>query len=120
MKLGLTSVFLLGGVVLAQSTGLPPGSAPAQPSLPPDTVVATFGNGQKLTVGELNSFVNSMPPQMQQTALRDRKAFVQQFALMHRLAEMAEQAKLDQRSPTRESLAFNRMYLMMNAELQTT
>jgi len=104
--------------VLAQPTAPQPG--PAQPSLPPETVVATFGNGQKLTIGELNSFVNSMPPQMQQTALRDRKAFVQQFALMHRLAEMAEQAKLDQRSPTKESLVFNRMYLMMNAELQTT
>ncbi len=50
-----------------------------------------------------------MPAQMQQNALRDRKAFVQQFALMQRLSEMAEQAKLDQQSPTRESLAFNRM-----------
>jgi parvulin-like peptidyl-prolyl isomerase len=36
---------------------------------------------------------------------------------MHRLAELAEQAKLDQVSPTRESLAINRMYVMMNAQL---
>ncbi len=57
-----------------------------------DTVVATFGDGQKLTVGELNSFLASMPPNMQQAAQRDRKAFVQQFALMHRLSEMAEKA----------------------------
>jgi parvulin-like peptidyl-prolyl isomerase len=82
-----------------------------------DTVVATFGDGQKLTVGELNSFLASMPPNMQQAAQRDRKAFVQQFALMHRLSEMAEKAKLDQQSPTRESLEFNRMYLLMNAQL---
>jgi parvulin-like peptidyl-prolyl isomerase len=80
-------------------------------------VVATFGNGEKLTAGELKSFIAAMPPQMQQGALRDRKAFVQQFALMHKLAEMAEQAKLDQQSPTRESLEFNRLYLMMNAQL---
>ena len=42
---------------------------------------------------------------------------MQQFAIMHRLSEMAEKAKLDQQSPVREALAFNRMYLMMNAQL---
>jgi peptidyl-prolyl cis-trans isomerase C len=36
---------------------------------------------------------------------------------MHRLSEMAEKNKLDQRSPTREALEFNRMYLLMNAQL---
>lgn len=90
---------------------------PAAPDLPPDTVVATFGEGQKLTAGELKNFLAAMPPNMQQNALRDRKAFVQQFVMMHRLSEMAEQAKLDQRSPTKESLAFNRMYILMNAQL---
>jgi parvulin-like peptidyl-prolyl isomerase len=99
----------------AAPQAVPP--APTLPDLPPDTVVASFGNGEKLTAGELKGFIAAMPPQMQQSALRDRKAFVQQFALMHRLAEMAEQAKLDQQSPTRESLAFNRMYLLMNAQL---
>ncbi len=123
----LLFVFLATGAVWAQSVPQPSNPAPAQqtpapalPELPPDTVIATFGNGQKLTVGELKSFVNVMPPQMQQSALRDRKSFIQQFILMRRLAEMAEQAKLDQTSPTKESLAFNRMYLMMNAQLQNT
>lgn len=102
----------------AQSPTLQPQAPPpSAPNLPPDTVIATFGSGEKLTAGELNNFIHAMPPQMQQSALRDRKAFVQQFVLMHRLAEMAETAKLDQRSPTKESLAFNRMYLMMNAQL---
>jgi parvulin-like peptidyl-prolyl isomerase len=87
------------------------------PDLPANTVVATFGDGQKLTAGELKSFLAAMPPNMQQAAARDRRAFVQQVAMMHRLAEVAEQAKLDQRSPTRESLAFNRMYVLMNAQL---
>jgi len=111
--------FLLGVAAWAQSaapqTAIP---SPKPPDLPPDTVIATFGNGEKLTVGELKGFLTAMPPQMQQNAMRDRRLFVQQYAMMHRLAEMAEQAKLDQRSPARESLAFNRMYLMMNAELQ--
>lgn len=91
--------------------------APAPPDLPPDTVVASFGNGQKLTIEELKKFVSVLPPQMQQMALRDRKNFVQQYALMHRLAELATQAKLDQQSPTKEQLEFNRIYVLMNAEL---
>jgi peptidyl-prolyl cis-trans isomerase C len=121
MRIFLFTAFLFAAAVRAQSptpkTAPPP---PAAASLSPDTVIATFGNGEKLTAGELQNFIRAMPPQMQQNALRDRKAFVQQFVLMHRLAEMAEQAKLDQRSPTKESLAFSRMYLMMNAQLQKT
>jgi len=79
--------------------------------------VATYENGRKLTAGELTNFLAAMPPNMQQAARHDRRAFVQQFALMHRLSEMAEKAKLDQQSPTREALEFNRLYLLMNAEL---
>jgi hypothetical protein len=79
--------------------------------------VATFEDGRTITAGELTSFLDAMPPNMQQAARRDRKAFVQQFAMMHRLSEMAEKAKLDQQSPTREALIFNRMYLLMNAQL---
>jgi hypothetical protein len=110
--------FLSTAAVWAQSgapLAAPPPSAPL--ALAPDTVVATFGDGRNLTAGELDSFLTAMPPNMQQSARRDRKAFVQQFALMHRLSEMAENAKLDQHSPTREALAFNRMYLLMNAQL---
>ncbi|MGA2593951.1 MAG: peptidylprolyl isomerase [Bryobacteraceae bacterium] len=117
MRVFLFSTFLFTAAAWAQSAA-PQNAPPAKPPvLSPDTVVATFGNGQKLTVGELKNFISAMPPQMQQSALRDRKGFVQQFALMHRLAEMAEQAKLDQSSPTKESLAFSRMYLLMNAQI---
>jgi peptidyl-prolyl cis-trans isomerase C len=86
-------------------------------TVPPDTVIATYDDGQKLTIGELTSFLAAMPPNMAQAARRDRKAFVQQFAMMHRLSEMAVKAKLDEQSPTKEALAFNRMYLLMNAQL---
>jgi len=117
MKAFLFSALLSLAAAWAQSPA-PQTAPPAKsPDVPPDTVVATFGDGEKLTAGELKSFIGAMPPQMQQSALHDRKGFVQQYVLMHRLAEMAEQAKLDQRSPTRESLVFNRMYLLMNAQL---
>ncbi|MGA2736966.1 MAG: peptidylprolyl isomerase [Bryobacteraceae bacterium] len=113
--------FLFAASVWAQSAApqaaSPASPAPAPAAMPQDTVVATFGDGRNLTVGELDSFLAAMPPNMAQAARRDRKAFVQQFALMHRLSEMAEKAKLDQQSPTHEALAFNRMYLLMNAQL---
>jgi peptidyl-prolyl cis-trans isomerase C len=113
-----TLFFLFTAAMWAQSAApqaVPP--ATAAETLPPDTVVATFEDGRKLTAGELNSFLAAMPPNMAQGAAKDRRAFVQQFALMHRLSEMAEKNKLDQRSPTREALEFNRMYLLMNAQL---
>jgi hypothetical protein len=127
--------FPIAAALWAQSAA-PPAAPPADPQTPPpgtavqtfdvgralgvvspDTVVATFDDGKNVTAGELNSFLAAMPPNMAQAARRDRRGFVQQFALMHRLSEMAEKAKLDQQSPTREALAFNRMYLLMNAQL---
>jgi len=113
MKLFLPFFFLAS--VWAQTAATPPA---APPDLPPDTVVATFGDGHKLTAGEIDAYLKGLPPNQQRSALRDRRAFVEQFALMHRLAEMAEQAKLDQLSPTREALAFSRMYVLMNAQLR--
>jgi peptidyl-prolyl cis-trans isomerase C len=86
-------------------------------TVPADTVIATFDDGRKLTIGELTGFLAAMPPNMAQAARRDRKAFVQQFAMMRHLSEMAEKNKLDQQSPTREAIEFNRMYLLMNAQL---
>lgn len=133
MKLFLFILFI--GAVWAQSAAPPTEAPPAAPQAESPrkvtatvdvgqlmaerakTVVATFEDGRKITAGELESFLAAMPPNMAQAARRDRKAFVQQFALMHRLSEMAEKAKLDEQSPVREALAFNRMYLMMNAQL---
>jgi len=120
---------LFTAAVWAQAPAAPPASDPntitttldvgkALADAQANTVVATFGDGQKLTAGELSRYLAVMPANMQQAARRDRKAFVQQFALMIRLSEMAERAKLDQQSPTRDALAFNRMYLLMNAQLQ--
>ncbi len=111
--------FLLTAGVWAQSAAPPANFNAGQhmAPVPPDTVVATFEDGRKLTAGELTSFLAAMPPNMQQAARRDRRAFAQQFALMQRLSELADKAKLGEQSPTREALAFNRMYLLMNAQL---
>jgi len=120
MKSIVFTALLLAASACAQTTPIPPAPgapAPAQPQLPPETVIATYGQGSKVTLGELMKYINAMPPQMQQKAMQNRKEFVEQFVLMHHLAEMAEKAKLDEVSPTKDSLAFNRLYLLMNAEL---
>lgn len=93
--------------------------APPAPDLPPDTVLASF-QGKKLTYGELKTFVSILPAQMQQSALRDRKAFVKQYFLMLYLLDMAEKDKLEEKSPIKEQLAFNRMNVLVNAALNHT
>jgi peptidyl-prolyl cis-trans isomerase C len=105
--------------VCAQSTAAPAASSAALAPAPmsKDKVVATFGHDRKITVGQLEAFMSMLPEQMQKNALHDRKGFVQQFALMHQLSELAEQAKLGERSPTKENLMYYRMYILMNAEL---
>jgi hypothetical protein len=91
--------------------------APATPQTPsPDTVIAKI-DGKNLTYGELERFMHGMPPQVQQNALRNRKQFIQQFALMQRLSEIAEKGKLDEKSPYKEALAFNRMNILMQAQI---
>jgi hypothetical protein len=64
--------------VLASTAWAQQPTVPAIPSYPRDKVVAEYGDGQKLTWGEVESFVNGLTPQMKNNALRDRKQLVQQ------------------------------------------
>ena len=107
--------FLLLGVctVFGQVPASPPPSAD-EPS--PDTVVASF-EGKKLTYGEMKKFLGVLPPAQQQAAMRDRKTFVHEYFLMQHLADLAEKEKLDEKSPVKETLDFNRRIILMNAKL---
>jgi len=62
---------------------------PGVPHLPPDTVLAVI-DGKKLTYGELEGFLHALPPQMQQSAMTDRKEFIKRYAFMRKLTAMAE------------------------------
>jgi peptidyl-prolyl cis-trans isomerase C len=105
----------------AQAPANPPGTDTASKlaELPPETVLATF-DGKKLTAGELQKYLVVLPPQMQQGAIRDPKTFVQSFAMLQKLAQIAEENKLAEDSPTKEALLFNRMYILSNAQLTHT
>ncbi|MGH9721393.1 MAG: peptidylprolyl isomerase [Bryobacteraceae bacterium] len=86
----------------------------AQP-VDPTTVVAKIG-GRDVTAGELQGLLRSLPQQSQQNFLRDGKGFLHQIALMKKMSELAEASKLQEMSPYKEQIAFNRMFVLFNAQ----
>jgi peptidyl-prolyl cis-trans isomerase C len=120
MKSGslLITVFLAIGLAQTPPASSPspqPGT-PAPQAPPPDTVIATV-DGTKVTYGEIANFLKGMNPQMQQNAMRNRKDFVERYALMRKLSTLAEQAKLGERSPYKEIIESYRMNMLMQAEI---
>lgn len=91
-------------------------SAPGLPDLPDETVIAVFDDGAKMTMGEYRKIYAALPSN-QQGMVSDRKAFLEQYGLMRKLARMAEEQKLDQTSPTKESLAFYRLFILSQAKM---
>jgi peptidyl-prolyl cis-trans isomerase C len=112
---GFVFGFVFLGGMLAAQTPTPP--AAALPNLPDDTVIAVFDDGAKLTMGELKGFYGVLPPNSQQGIIRDRKAFLEQWALIRKLAGIAETKKLEQTSPSKEALEYNRLLVLSQAAI---
>ncbi len=102
-----------------------PAAAPGKPAaprsnpilaLPPNTVVATI-DGQKILAADLQTVIRALAPGQQDAALQNPRAFLEQFSLMRKLAELAEKAGLDQKSPLKEQLAYNRALAMAQAQM---
>src|SRR2546421_13064958 len=106
---------LISAAVACAQTPAPP-NPPNPPEMPPDTVLASW-EGRKITYAEMQKLMSILPPQMRQNAMRDRKAFLKQYFLMQHLSEMALKAKLDEQSPAKETLEFNRLYLLSMAAM---
>ncbi len=87
------------------------------PDLPEDTVVAIFGDGTKFTMGNFRRIFEALPPANQQMALRNREQWLHQWELMRKLTKLAEDAKLDQESPYKETLAYGRMNVLATAQI---
>jgi peptidyl-prolyl cis-trans isomerase C len=92
-------------------------AAPSLPNLPDETAIAIFDDGVRFTMGDFKKIYAVLPPQNQQMALRDRKLFLQQWAFMRKLSQMAEKQKLGEVSPHREALEYYRMMVLSQAEL---
>jgi peptidyl-prolyl cis-trans isomerase C len=90
-------------------------SAPL-PDIPDETVVATFDDGVKMTLGEFKHLYAVLPPDNQQQAMHDRPAFLKQWALMRKLAKSAEDEGLDKLSPSKEALEYYRLVILSQAK----
>lgn len=97
-----------------------PAAAPAMPDLPDDAVVAIFGDGAKFTMGDFRKIFAALPPVNQQMALRNREQWLHQWELFRKLTKLAEDAKLDQQSPYKETLAYQRMTVLATAQINAT
>jgi parvulin-like peptidyl-prolyl isomerase len=118
MKVLCSLAFASFSAIWAQTApGSAPAAPPAMPNLPNETVVAIFGDGTKLTMGEFKKIYEAMPPANQQMALLNREQWLHQWELLRKLTKMAEDAKLDQESPYKESLAYGRMNVLATAEI---
>ncbi len=113
MKLCL-AVFLCLGAVWGQEQAA---QRPQLPDISDSEVVAVFDDGTRFTMGDFKEILTALPPENQSRALQDRPNFMKQWALMRKLAKMAEADQLDRQSPTKEMLEYNRTMVLMNAAL---
>lgn len=86
-----------------------------QPPVSPDTVVAEV-NGKKYTAAELDKLIEMLPSQYQ-SAARAKPQLLSQLLMMMRLADDAQKAGLDQKSPLKQQLEMTRIQVLSNAEL---
>jgi hypothetical protein len=124
MKRTVCLALFTGVLSFAQATAPAqnqPPAPPAQPvnlmALPTDTLVATI-DGKKVLAGDLQAVLRAFDPQQQGARLANPRAFLDNFALMTRLSGMAETAGLDQKSPLKEQIAYNRLVALAQAQLQ--
>ena len=97
----------------------PPAQAGTLPDLPDETVVAIFDDGMKLTMGEFRRIFAALPPGNQQMAMQNREMWLHQWGLLRKLTKMAEDSKLDQESPYKESLAYAKMNILAQGQIST-
>jgi hypothetical protein len=95
-----------------------PKAAPAIPELPDAAVIAEFSGGTKFTMGELKKLYPVLPPQLQSGIKENPAEFFREYAMMLKCAQIAVEKKLDQQSPIKEALAFDRMVYLYQATLQ--
>ena len=87
------------------------------PDLPDETVIATFSDGVRMTMGDFKRIYAVLPPENQQQAMQNRQGFLQQWSLMRKLASLAEGDKLDQLSPSKDALEYYRLVILSQAKM---
>src|SRR5580700_7059576 len=93
-----------------------PGWTQSAPSVGPkgDTVIAVFEDGGKLTVDEFNGLLQLHPSWQG----HPQEEVVHNYAIVRRAAQMAQEKKLQEKSPYKEELDFDILYSMANMLVQ--
>lgn len=94
----------------------PPEAAPAVP-LTPETVVAELADGKKLTVADVDRIFAGLPPQLQQQARMQPDKALGRILMFRYMADEAEKANLDKRAPWKDTIEFQRMQILSQAEV---
>jgi len=125
MRFLALSVLCLGWAVaqpaapqaLSPTPSAPPKAA-ALPDLPASTQIAAFDDGTVMTMGELRGILTNLDVQQRQGAVANIQAFLDEWALLHKVSQMALADKLDQDSPVKEQLLYARTVVLYQAEVQ--
>jgi hypothetical protein len=88
----------------------------AQEAPPPDTVLATI-DGRKVTYGEVDSYFKGIGQDAHDSAFKNPKQMIEQYALFLRLIDYATTEKLDEREPYKQSIQATRMMVMAQAAI---
>ncbi len=107
-------------VCLAGAQFLSAQTAPANPNVPDDAVIAVFDDGSKMTMAEFNALIETQPSEAQQLAKANARAFIQWWAGMRKLAKDAEQEKLDQRLNVKAQLEYARVAILGQVKMNDT
>ena len=125
MKASVILVFAGCSLVCAQPPASTPAPAPAAPparaelpNLPDSEVIAEFPDHTTFTMGDIRKYIAALPPESQPMAMQDPKSWIQGWARMVQMAHLAEAEKLQDRSPIKEQLEFQRLYLLAQSEMQ--
>jgi parvulin-like peptidyl-prolyl isomerase len=81
-----------------------------------ETVLAEI-NGKKLTAETFTGLMKGISPEVRAKAVRQPVPFLNQYALLLKLSELAEQAGLDQRQPYKNQLRYSEEQQLSQAQM---
>jgi parvulin-like peptidyl-prolyl isomerase len=89
--------------------------APALPDLPDGTTVASCPDGALITMGELRGLLVAVNNAQ---AAANVQGFLDQWCMVRKMAQLAEEEKLDKESPVKEELLYALKFTLAQAEIQ--
>jgi peptidyl-prolyl cis-trans isomerase C len=95
------SLFLLLGASLGWTQSAPPAAGDK-----PDTVIAVFDDGSKMTQGEFQTLAPVLPDTWRTLAERDREKFLHVYGVIKKASAGARSQKLAEKSPYKQGLDF--------------